>query len=170
MLALPLFWGAAEAGEDGFGGYMGVSLGRTTMSFLERLFNRNSQNQYTRKSLDLEHLEPRILLSGATWHVDDVTDPLEDGTLAHPFDSIQEGIGASGNGDTVLVHTGLYTEWGINFGGKAITVTGEDPDDQTTVENTVVDGDQQGTVFVFSSGEGIDSVLTGLTIQNGQAE
>ena len=34
----------------------------------------------------LEALERRLMLS--TWYVGSVTDPLEDGSAAHPFDSV----------------------------------------------------------------------------------
>ena len=51
-----------------------------------------------------------------------VSDPLEDGTPAHPFDKIQEGIAAAATGlDDVEVAPGTYDE-AIDFIGKAITV------------------------------------------------
>ena len=65
----------------------------------------------------------------------DVSDPAEDGTEAHPFDEIQEGIDAARGADTVLVHQGLYlgqypaVSEEINFSGKNITLTSAEPAD-----------------------------------------
>ena len=39
-----------------------------------------------------------------------IPDPLEDGTQAHPFDSIQEAIDVAIDGVTVIVEAGTYTE------------------------------------------------------------
>jgi predicted alpha/beta hydrolase family esterase len=49
-------------------------------------------------------LAPVSAMAAKTWYVDDVTDPLEDGTAAHPYDSIQQAINAAANGDTVIVN------------------------------------------------------------------
>ncbi|MDM7917376.1 MAG: hypothetical protein QUU85_19235 [Candidatus Eisenbacteria bacterium] len=34
----------------------------------------------------------------------------EDGSLSHPFDTVQEGIDAAGHGTTISIETGTYTE------------------------------------------------------------
>jgi len=72
-----------------------------------------------------------------------------------PADSstIQGGINGASNGDTVMVHPGTYYEHDIDFLGKAITVTGTDPEDSAVVASTVVDADSLGSIFVFQSGE-----------------
>ena len=62
-----------------------------------------------------------------------MSDPVEDGTLAHPFDGIQEAIGVAAlSGDTVELAAGTYFE-AIDFLGKAVTVRGAtgDPADVT---------------------------------------
>lgn len=75
--------------------------------------------------------------------------------------TIQAAINVALNGDTVLVAPGTYME-NINFLGKAITVESE-----AGPEVTIIDGDQNGTVVTFSTGEGLDSVLSGFTVENG---
>jgi parallel beta-helix repeat protein len=88
-----------------------------------------------------------------------------------PGDSttIQGGINGAVSGDTVMVHPGTFHEHDIDFFGKAITVTGTDPEDSAVVASTVVDGDSLGRVFVFQSEEDSASVLAGLTITGGYA-
>lgn len=113
------------------------------------------------------------------WFVDDnapgdpgpgnplISDPLEDGTAAHPFDAIQEGITASASGDTVQVLDGTYTGTGnrdIDFCGRLITVR------STTGPGSCV-VDLQGTTghmgFIFQSGETSQAVLDGLSVSGG---
>jgi hypothetical protein len=77
----------------------------------------------------------------------------------HP--TIQQAIDASVNGDTVLVAPGTYIE-NIDFKGKAITVASE-----AGPQTTIIDGNQDGSVVKFVSGEGRSSILSGFTLQNG---
>lgn len=78
--------------------------------------------------------------------------------------TIQGGINASVNGDTVLVAPLRYAE-NINFLGKAITVMSE-----KGPEVTVIDGGNAGRVVTFSSGEDSHSVIRGFTLIHGYAE
>lgn len=41
-----------------------------------------------------------------------ISDPAEDGSLAHPFDTVQEAIDAAGHGTTISIDTGVYDETG----------------------------------------------------------
>jgi serine protease len=84
-------------------------------------------------------------------------------TINVPSDqpTIQDGINAAVNGDTVLVAPGTYNE-NINFNGKAILVTSSGGP-----KVTIIDGGSQGAVVTFSTGETNASVLRGFTIQHG---
>ena len=84
------------------------------------------------------------------------------------YPAIQGAIDAASNGDTVIVREGEYYE-NINFGGKAVTVRSEDPEDPAAVAATVIDGGGAGTVVTFDSGETSAAVLSGFTICNGAA-
>lgn len=87
------------------------------------------------------------------------------------YPTIQEGINASSDGDTVLVQPGTYVE-NINFNGHNIVlgslfiITG----DTSYISQTVIDGNSSGPVVIFESGENSSSIITGFTIQNGSAD
>ncbi len=86
------------------------------------------------------------------------------------YPTIQEGIDASSDGDTVLVQPGAYVE-NINFNGHNIVLgslfltTG----DTSYISTTIIDGDSSGTVVTFESGEDSTAVVTGFSMQNGRA-
>jgi hypothetical protein len=75
--------------------------------------------------------------------------------------TIQDGINAASNGDTVLVAPGTYVE-NINFQGKAITVTSSGG-----ANVTIINGNGLAPVAAFVSGETTSSVLNGFTLENG---
>ena len=86
-------------------------------------------------------------------------------TIYVPIDepTIQAAINFASNGDTVLVAPGTYYE-NINFMGKAITVTSSGGPAVTTIN-----GGARGTVVMFITNEGRNSVLSGFTITNGNS-
>jgi hypothetical protein len=75
--------------------------------------------------------------------------------------TIQAGINAADDGDTVLVAPGKYVE-NIDFEGKAITVTSSGG-----ATRTILDGGGTGPSVTFGSEETRTSVISGFTIQNG---
>ncbi len=91
-------------------------------------------------------------------------------TLHVPADypTIQAGIDAAVDGDTVLVADGRYTGIGnknLDFHGKAITVRSASGDPNLCI----IDCQGDGRGFYFHSGEDPDSIIDGLTITNGYA-
>src|SRR4051812_27514101 len=75
--------------------------------------------------------------------------------------TIQAGIDAAANGDTVLVAPGIYFE-NINFKGKAITLKSSGGASATTI-----DGTNKASVVTFNTAETRASVLDGFTITHG---
>ncbi|MBL7066980.1 MAG: VCBS repeat-containing protein [Candidatus Marinimicrobia bacterium] len=86
------------------------------------------------------------------------------------FTTIQAAIDASAHGDTVLVHPGTYIE-NINFNGKNIVVGSLflTTQDTSYISQTVIDGNQSGSVVIIDAGQDSTTILQGLTIQNGSA-
>lgn len=84
-------------------------------------------------------------------------------TIHIPADqqTIQAGINAASNGDTVLVAPGKYIE-NINYAGKDITLTSSGG-----AAATIIDGGGRGAVVMFANGETRQAALTGFTVQNG---
>ena len=86
------------------------------------------------------------------------------------YETIQQGIDASTDGDTVLVQPGTYIE-NINFNGHNIVLgslfltTG----DTTYISQTIIDGDSSGSARTFENGEDSNTRITGFTIREGSA-
>jgi len=84
--------------------------------------------------------------------------------------TIQDAINVAVSGDTVLVQPGTYYE-NINYNGKNIVIgsliltTG----DTSYISQTVIDGNEEGSVVTVNSGEDSTTVLSGFTIKNGLA-
>ncbi|MHC4695304.1 MAG: S8 family serine peptidase [Planctomycetota bacterium] len=97
-----------------------------------------------------------------------ISDPDEDGSLEHPYDSIQEAIEATSCEDvTIELADGLYAGVGnrnLDYGGRAITVRSAGGPD-----NCILDCEASGRGFHFRSGEPWQARVDGLTIRNALA-
>ncbi len=84
------------------------------------------------------------------------------------FETIQAGIDASEDGDTVLVAPGIYVE-NISFIGKGILIASLIllTDDRAYIDSTIIDGNDDDCVVCFANEEDSTSILQGFTIRNG---
>jgi predicted outer membrane repeat protein len=97
--------------------------------------------------------------------------PLRGGVVHVPTDqpTIQAGIDASVNGDTVLIGAGIFTGLGnrdIDFGGKKVVLKSVSGPDLTMIDCQGTDGDRHRG-FYLHRGEDSSSVIEGLRIRNG---
>jgi len=93
------------------------------------------------------------------WHVSTTgSDVTGDGSADNPFATIQHGIDAAINGDTVLVAAGTYTE-NVSLNKTIVLMSSEGAD------STIIDANNFGTVVTITDGS--DATLDGFTLQNG---
>jgi hypothetical protein len=105
----------------------------------------------------------------ATRHVDGSVAVSGDGTSwKTAFKTVQEGINAASDGDTVIVARGTYVE-NIHFDGKNIILRSTNPLDPSILARTVIDGSRSGSVVAFDGTEDETCVLSGFTIRNGHS-
>jgi len=127
---------------------------------------------------DVYTLDAHFMTTLETLYVDDsgsadpapgdsvVSDPLENGTLEHPFDRIQEAIEVAVDGVVIIVRPGTYYE-NIDFLGKQIELTGTNPSDRGF---PIIDGGDAGPVVSFGSAEDPNCRLTGFVITRGKGD
>ena len=84
------------------------------------------------------------------------------------YTAIQTAIDQADSGADLVVRPGTYVE-NIWFRGRAISLQGLDPYDWDVVQNTVIDGNQAGSVVTLFDHEDANTILAGFTITNGNA-
>ncbi len=97
----------------------------------------------------------------------DFSDPNENGTLEHPFDSIQKAIDYAVSTETIIVLPGTYTgngNYNIDLFGKSLKIHSE-----TGPENCIIDCQELGRGFYMHNKESRETEISGFTITNGKA-
>jgi hypothetical protein len=88
------------------------------------------------------------------------------GSEAQPFATIQKGIDAASQGDTVIVSPGTYVE-GVRFKGKNLVLRSTNPLDPDVVSQTVIHGNGAQIVVQFDGSESAACRLEGFTLTRG---
>ena len=96
------------------------------------------------------------------YHVATTGSDDNNGSSNSPFATIQAGINAAEDSDTIFVASGTYTE-NINLNGKNIYIEG------AAAATTIIDGGENGSVVQAVGGEGSGTTLSKFTLQNGLA-
>ena len=94
------------------------------------------------------------------------SDPDENGTAEHPFDSIQEAIDDAQEGAAIIVYPGTYYEQ-IDLSGKSLTLTGTH---SNVKQYPVINGNGAGPVVSFCSGEDPSCTLSQVVVTGGVGE
>src|SRR5678815_4439120 len=108
------------------------------------------------------------MAQAATYYVATTGNNSNPGTQAQPFQTIQKGIDAAANGDTVLVGDGWWAGAGnfnLDYKGKNFTLKS-----LGGAARCIIDCQKQGRGFLFHSNETAAAVLEGFTIQNAEAK
>jgi len=92
------------------------------------------------------------------------------GRFEDPFRAIADAIDSADSGDIVEIRPGVYTgdgNYNLNPAGRSITICSIDANDANVVATTIIDANDAGRGFSFTSGEDANCVISGLTIRNG---
>ena len=112
---------------------------------------------------------PALAHAQTIWHVDDDCAPPGTGTEVDPLCTIQQGVDAAFDGDTVLVHSGTYTGEGnrdISLFGKTIALRSTAGPAVTIIDS---EGDPASIHrgFFLDHGETRETTIKGFTITGG---
>jgi len=136
---------------------------------------RTNENWDDAKIFALEILEDHHYQPGEetlTWYVDGTNAGDGDGTASNPYRTITQALNAANTGGKILVAQGTYTEnFALNskidlYGGYASYTLPNAWTRSISLYETIIDGNQNGSVVTFDSGA---SVLDGFTITGGSA-
>lgn len=108
---------------------------------------------------------------GPVWYVDGArSDTVPDGSPGSPFPSVQAGIDAAREGDTVLVLPGVYRE-NLTIRRKNLVISSLFVTDgnRSHISGTIIDGGSRGSTVTFEEVAGRGGLLTGFTLRNGYA-
>ncbi len=83
------------------------------------------------------------------------------------FATISDAVAAAGDGVTIFLAPGTYQE-AIDFAGKAITIEGDPANPGSVVLSGGGPSGIPSSVVIFQSGEGVESILRGVTIRDGR--
>lgn len=108
-------------------------------------------------SLPLTLVSSQKTMSGNTVFVDGSNIGLEDGTLEHPYNTIQKGVNAASVGEPVQVASGTYYENVVI--NKSLTLEGAGS------ETTIIDGSESSKTVVEITADNVS--INGFTIRNG---
>ena len=100
---------------------------------------------------------------GPVWHVSTEGSDLNSGSEVYPFETLQKGIDASSDGDTVLVMSGTYPVNHLTVSNKAISIIAEN-------NNVIIDGQNQNRILSVTNSMERTFIIDGFTIQNGDAQ
>ncbi len=109
------------------------------------------------------------LLMGADWYVDPAGSADPDGSMEHPFPTIQQALDAAQPHDRILLQPGVYTGEGncsLNPEGKTLIIQSIQPENLQIAASTIIDPNGLGRGFIFNHNEDPDFILQGLTIRN----
>lgn len=106
----------------------------------------------------------------ANYYVSPAGSAAPDGSAANPYATIQTALDVVGNGDTIILFSGLYVGEGnrnLTPVRTNLTIRSVNPADPAITEQTIIDPNQLGRAF-FLNNQSAGLALEGLTIQNGK--
>lgn len=130
----------------------------------------------TRDSQPVEHTVTAFA-AGAAIHVDVANSGIEDGSEAHPYNTIQEALNAAPSGALIKVAGGIYPENIVLNGTNSLTLQGGYQTENFGVRNPVlyparIQGNNATNVITmeFTGGSGTEAMVTidGFTVSGGR--